>query len=258
MTPMDDTDMRPSSYPLISVVTICKNSAGTIGRTLASVAACSYPRLQYVIVDGGSSDGTLEVVATFRPRVDKLVSEPDRGISDALNKAIALTDGEYHILVHADDELLPGALEGLAEAAMDCGAQVICGTVEVVSNDRIVRIFRPRPEKLRWKMSIPHMGALVRREAWSAVGGYDLRRKIAMDHLFMLKILRRFGLNGFRSVDRTVARYSLGGISDRQVMSGFRELRENLIEQGAGRVHAYQAYWTLVAKARLLRVLGRA
>jgi hypothetical protein len=74
----------------------------------------------------------------------------------------------------------------------------------------------------------------------------------------MLKILRRFGLEGFKPIDRTVARYSLGGISDRHVMRGFRELRENLIEEGSGRLHAYQAYATLVAKARLLRLLGRA
>lgn len=249
--------MSPRSYPLISVVTICKNSAGTIERTLASVARCSYPRLQYIIVDGGSSDGTLEVIQKFRSHVSKLVSEPDQGISDALNKAIALTDGEFHILVHADDELLPGALEGLAETAADCSAQVICGTVEVVSDERIVRVFRARPESLERKMSVPHMGALVRRDAWTAVGGYDPRRKIAMDHLFMLKILRRFGLGGFKSVDRVVARYSLGGISDRQVMRGFRELRQNLMEQGVGRVRAYQAYAILVMKARLLRLLGR-
>lgn len=244
------------SSPTISAITICKNSAATIERALQSVTHSSYRGLQYVIVDGGSTDGTLDVIERYRAHVAKLVSEPDGGISDALNKAIALSDGEYHIIVHADDELLPGALERLSEAASARGAQVICGTAHVVTDDgRLVRVFRPEPAKLLQKMSLPHMGALIRRAAWEAVGGYDVRRRIAMDHHFMLKVLRKYGPGAFKSIDQPVARYSLGGVSDRQVMRGFRELRENLIEAGVGRLHAYGAYGVLVCKARIARLI---
>ena len=107
------------AVPTISAITICKNSAATIERALLSVTSSAYPKLQYVIVDGGSTDGTLAVIERHRAHVAKLVSEPDGGISEALNKAIALSDGEYHIIVHADDELLPGALERLGEAGFD-------------------------------------------------------------------------------------------------------------------------------------------
>jgi glycosyltransferase involved in cell wall biosynthesis len=246
------------AVPTISAITICKNSAATIERALLSVARSSYAKLQYVIVDGGSTDGTLAVIERHRAHVTQLVSEPDGGISDALNKAIALSDGEYHIIVHADDELLPGALERLAEAAQAADAQVICGRALVVSpDDRLVRIFRPEPAKLLQKMSIPHMGSLIRRAAWEAVGGYDVRRRIAMDHHFMLKILRKYGAEAFKSIDHPVARYSLGGVSDRQVIRGFRELRQNLIEAGVGRLHAYRAYGVLVCKAHVARLIRR-
>jgi len=244
--------------PTISAVTICKNSAATIERALRSVARSTYPKLQYVIVDGGSTDGTLSVIDRHRTHVAKLVSEPDGGISEALNKAIALSDGEYHIIVHADDELLPGALERLSEAAQATDAQVISGTALVVRPDgRLARTFRPEPVKLLQKMSVPHMGSLISRAAWEAVGGYDVRRRIAMDHHFMLKILRRYGPGAFKCVDYPVARYSLGGVSDRQVMRGFRELRQNLVEAGVGRLQAYGAYGVLVCKARVARLIGR-
>jgi glycosyltransferase involved in cell wall biosynthesis len=245
--------------PAISAITICKNSAATIERALQSVTRSSYRKLQYVIVDGGSTDGTLQVIERYRAHVAKLVSEPDGGISEALNKAIALSDGEYHIIVHADDELLPGALERLGEAAKDPEAEVVCGTALVVTHDdRLVRTFRPEPAKLLEKMSIPHMGSLIRRAAWEAVGGYDVRRRIAMDHHFMLKVLRKYGPGAFKCIDHPVARYSLGGVSDRQVIRGFRELRQNLIEAGVGRLHAYRAYGVLVCKARVARLLRRA
>jgi glycosyltransferase involved in cell wall biosynthesis len=244
--------------PTISAITICKNSAATIERALLSVARSAYPKLQYVIVDGGSTDGTLSVIDRHRAHVAKLLSEPDNGISEALNKAIALSDGEYHIIVHADDELLPGALERLGEAAQTADAQVISGRALVVGDDgRLVRTFRPEPGKLLQKMSIPHMGSLIRRAAWEAVGGYDVRRRIAMDHHFMLKILRKYGPGAFRTVDHPVARYSLGGVSDRQVIRGFRELRQNLIEAGVGRLRAYGAYGVLVCKVRVARLIRR-
>jgi glycosyltransferase involved in cell wall biosynthesis len=244
--------------PSVSVVTICKNAANTIERALLSVVNCSHPQLQYVVVDGGSTDGTLAIIERHRDKISKFVSEPDEGISDALNKAIGLTDGEYHILVHADDVLLPGALGRLTKAAANHpAAQVICGSVAVMHGNRRIRQFSPQPTLLVQKMSIPHMGALVRKHAWKTLGGYDKRRRIAMDHLLMLKILRQYGPEAFVTIDFTVAEHSLGGISDRQVRAGFRELRENLIEQGFGRLAANVAYLELLIKSRIARWIGR-
>ena len=244
-----------TSRPSLSIVTICRNSATTIERALESVVANGYPGLEYVVVDGGSTDGTLEILERYRKHIAKLVSEPDRGISDALNKAIELTTGEYHLLVHADDVLLPGALEILGQAAATSRAQVICGSVLVMNGDAVVRRFVAQPAKLTQKMSIPHMGALVRKEAWRAVGGYDLERRIAMDHRLMLRILKRYGPSAFKVVDEVVAHYQLGGLSDRQVKKGFREVRQNLIDEGFGVVRATLVQLTLVLKSTVARLL---
>jgi glycosyltransferase involved in cell wall biosynthesis len=239
------------SQPSVSVITICKNAGTTIERTLSSVADCNYPRLQYVVVDGGSTDDTLAHIGRFASHIDKFVSEPDNGISD-----VQLSDGKYHLVVHADDVLIPESIDKMAGAARQ-DAQVICGSVIVLSNRGFVRRFVPQPDKLRSKMSVPHMGALISKDAWEAVGGYDTRRRIAMDHLLMLRILNRFGLDAFSVVDETVAKYSLGGVSDRHVDRGFREVRDNLIEEGSRKFPANAAYVQLMVKSRVARLIGK-
>ncbi len=241
--------------PYISIVTICKNAIATIERTLASVSRCDYPRLQYIVVDGGSTDGTLEAIERHGARIDKFVSEPDGGISDALNKAVGLADGDYHLVVHADDALVPESVTTLVQVAGTGAAKVICGNVLVVGDRGVVRKFVPDPPKLTTKMSIPHMGSLISKDAWAAVGGYDLRRRIAMDHLLMLRILNRFGIGAFCVVDAVVAHYHLGGVSDREIDAGFRELRDNLTEEGVGRLRANATYVQLMLKSRVARLM---
>jgi glycosyltransferase involved in cell wall biosynthesis len=243
--------------PSISIVTICKNAGATIERTLASIAQCDYPHLQYIVVDGASTDDTPEHIERYRSHIDIYISEPDGGISDALNKAVALTDGAYHLVIHADDALIPDCLTKMVRLARNPAAQVICGSVSVIDDGRVSRKFTSEPGKLRSKMSVPHMGSLIKKEAWASVGRYDVSRKIAMDHLLMLRILNRFGLSAFSVVDIVVANYFLGGVSDRQIDQGFRELRDNLLEEGGGPFRANAAYAVLLLKSRIARVLGR-
>lgn len=244
----------PSTLPKISIITICRNSEATIERTIRSVRACSYPNLEYVVVDGGSSDGTLAIVEKHQDRVDQFISESDDGISDAMNKGIRLSSGAYHYLLHADDELNAEAMMKLSEYT-DQNHPVIVGNVRVMAGEKVVRIFRPEPLLIEEKMSVPHMGCLVRKDVWTEVGGYDMKCKIAMDHLFMLRVFRRYGLNGFRVVDTMVADYHLGGVSDRRILEGFAELKDNLLETGASRFSANLAYYKLVAKSRIGKLI---
>ncbi|HEV2674610.1 MAG TPA: glycosyltransferase family 2 protein [Aliidongia sp.] len=236
------------TLPTISVITVCRNAQECLPRAIESVLASDYPNLEYVVVDGGSTDGTLDVIERYSASIDRFVSERDDGISDAMNKGIALSTGEFHYLLHADDRLMPGALELLARAATPDG-QVVCGQVRVMDGDKLFRLFRPEPLKLREKMSVPHMGCIVRKGAWEAVGGYDVARRIAMDHLFFLKIFKQFGASAFSTIDTVVADYSLGGLSDRRMFDGFREVKKNLIDMGFGKIWANFSYGKLVTKA---------
>ena len=117
--------------PTISIVTPCLNAAATIGRTLDSVASQGYLGVEHVVVDGGSTDGTLELLAQF-PEV-KVISEPDEGLSDAVNKGIALASGELVGWLNADDWYLPGALAAVAVAAeANPGAEWFTGGCPIV------------------------------------------------------------------------------------------------------------------------------
>ena len=102
--------------PKISIVTITFNSESTVEDTIKSVVSQDYPNLEYIIIDGGSKDGTLEIVDRYRDRIAKVVSEPDKGISDAFNKGIRNATGDIIGIINSDDILLPGALSAVAAA----------------------------------------------------------------------------------------------------------------------------------------------
>src|SRR5690349_7302447 len=102
--------------PLVSVVVPSFNQAEFLGEALESVLAQTYPRLEVLVVDGGSTDGSPDVIRAFEDRLAWWVSEPDRGQADALNKGFARASGELLTWLSSDDTLLPGAVERLAES----------------------------------------------------------------------------------------------------------------------------------------------
>ena len=99
------------TIPRITVITISYNSSATIEATLKSVTTQDYKNMEYVVIDGGSTDGTQSIIDRYRSHISFYVSEPDRGISDAFNKGIAHSTGDLIVCINSDDQLLPGALE---------------------------------------------------------------------------------------------------------------------------------------------------
>ena len=104
------------NLPKISVITITYNSETVIEETIKSVVSQDYPNLEYIIIDGASKDGTLAVVEKYRDKIAKVVSEPDKGISDAFNKGVKHATGDIIGIINSDDVLLPGALSAVADA----------------------------------------------------------------------------------------------------------------------------------------------
>src|SRR5690606_635289 len=93
------------AYPKVSIITIVYNNVRDIGYTLSSVDQQTYPNIEYIVVDGNSNDGTLEVIEEYKDIVNKLVSEKDQGIYDAMNKGLALATGDYVLFLNSGDEL---------------------------------------------------------------------------------------------------------------------------------------------------------
>jgi glycosyltransferase involved in cell wall biosynthesis len=213
--------------PAVSVVTVVYNGAATIERTIRSVLAQS-PRVEYLVIDGNSSDGTLEVVRRYGGELARWVSEPDAGIYDAMNKGIALARGALIGLINADDWYVEGAVEAvLREAAARPDAGIFYGDIlHRVGGDRDVR-FRP-PPVIRatdfHRMPIPHAATFVRRAVYERLGLYRTDLRLAGDFEFVLRSYRAGVPLAY--IARPLSGVAAGGLSDTQSARYRAEVRD--------------------------------
>jgi glycosyltransferase involved in cell wall biosynthesis len=178
----------------ISVVTVCFNSAATVGRTLESFFAQDHADKELVVVDGGSRDATLEIVRSFPSDGVRVISEPDRGIYDAMNKGLAAFTGDVVGFLNSDDRFKDaGALSAVAAALAD--SDIAYGDLD------FVRCHETREVTRRWRTSPWRKGAFrhgwmpahptfyCRRAVVEAVGPFDLRYRVAADYDHMLRAM---------------------------------------------------------------------
>jgi len=178
----------------ISVVTVCRNAASTIGETLESFFRQSHPDKELVVVDGASSDGTLAVVRAFEREGLTVISEPDAGIYDAMNKGLAVFDGDAVGFLNADDRFHDQHALGALAAALQ-RADICYGDLDYVdgdADDRVVRRWRSSPWRrgrfrLGWMPAHPTF--YCRRRVVEAVGPFDIGYRLAADYDFMLRAL---------------------------------------------------------------------
>ena len=229
--------------PSITIITPSFNAAGTIAGTLESVRAQAYPGLEHIVVDGGSSDGTLEILEAA-PGV-RYVSEPDRGLSHAMNKGIAMAAGEVVGELNADDVYEPGSLRAVGEAFRDHpSVEWLTGYCRIIDGDglEIRRGVTAYKNALLRRYSaglylthnfISAPATFFRRAALEGVGGFDERYRISVDYDLQLRlaqrsdplILRRY-LASFRMVEGTL---SMSGFETQ-----FREHAEQARRHGEG------------------------
>jgi glycosyltransferase involved in cell wall biosynthesis len=198
---------EPIRVPLVSVVTPSLNQGAYIEETIQSVLDQDYPNIEHVVVDGGSTDGTLHVLHRF-PHL-RWISEPDRGQADAVNKGFRMARGEIFGWLNSDDLYLPGAIA----AAVHVLVETECGLVhggwrQIDQHGAFMRDVAAVPFDLRQQLDYANLlaqpGALFTREAFEAVGGLDISYRYAMDYEFFLRIGARFEV---RHVDRILGGY---------------------------------------------------
>ena len=248
--------------PMISIVTATLNCANLLETAIQSIIQQDYPELEYVVIDGGSTDGTVDLIRRYEADIDAWVSEPDRGISDAFNKGISLCTGDIIGIVSADDYLLPQSLVRIAEAY--CGhpeADVFYGNAVFVEPFN-QRQFVVRPDvglRTIWRrQSLKHAATFVTHRAYDRFGGFDSNYKLAMDYELILRFYTRGAK--FIYLDWPLAAFRTGGISARHTYQTIREVRDISLRYGFSPMKAYPIYWLklarLTAKHGLLRVGG--
>lgn len=207
----------------ISVVTVCFNSAATIADTLRSVREQSYPDIEHVVVDGGSSDRTAEIVATEGGRVAKFVSEPDRGIYDAMNKGIGLATGDVVGFINADDfyaseDVLAKVAEMFRHSGVDACYGDLC-YVKEFDTQSIVRYWRSsefRPGLFASSWCPPHPTFFVRRKVYERFGHFDLSYRIAADVELMMRFLEIHHVRA-RYLPEVLVKMRMGGTTNKSL-----------------------------------------
>jgi glycosyltransferase len=219
----------------ITIVTVAFNSAETIGDTLKSVAAQTYADIEHIVIDGASKDGTVDLVRAQGSRVARLVSEPDRGIYDAMNKGLALASGDFVGFLNADDMLASsGVVASIAAAAAGPDIGAVCGDLVYVRKDHpdaVVRYWRCGAfarSRLRFGWMPPHPTLYVRRSLLADLGLFDTRLRIAADYDFILRYLNRPDMQ-VAYVPEVMVKMRLGGASNRSLQAVLRKSREDLL-----------------------------
>ena len=204
----------------VSIITVCFNSESTIRVTLDSVRSQSFANIEHIIVDGDSSDRTMDIVAEYREWLGPVVSESDKGLYDAMNKGIDMASGDIIGILNSDDfyerddviEAVVGAF--LRDPALD----ILFGDVVFVSPpdlETVTRFYRAghfRPWKLRFGWMPPHPATFVTKAVYEKHGKYRLDMKISADYEMFVRWLSKAKLN-FCWVDRVIVRMRAGGLS---------------------------------------------
>lgn len=222
-----------SKAPKISVITVCFNSEATIGQTISSVNAQTYPHVEHVFVDGASTDQTLAIIREKSCRSRLIVSEPDDGIYDALNKGVAASTGDVVGFLHSDDFYAhTGVLNLIAQPFIQSDASGVYGDLHYVSRsdpDQIIRCWQTKlftMERLKRGWMPPHPTLYLMKSWYDRLGGFDTRYKISADYFFILQL---FSCSGFCShyIPEALVKMRVGGVSNRSLKNILLKCRED-------------------------------
>jgi glycosyltransferase involved in cell wall biosynthesis len=223
-----------------SIITVVRNRADTIGAAIESVVRQQYDQIEHLIIDGASTDGTLDVVERYRARLATVISERDRGIYDAMNKGLALATGDVVGFLNADDEYADDrVLSDVAARFRDPSVEAVFGDLVYVSAadpGRVVRYWRSgafRSDLFKTGWMPAHPTFFVRRAVYEKYGGFDLSFRLQADFELTLRLLE---IHRIRSVylPRVLVRMRTGGATNRNIanvikgnLEAYRACRQN-------------------------------
>ncbi len=219
----------------ISIITVTYNAANVLEPTILSVIAQDYPHIEYIIVDGNSSDNTIDIIKKYEKHISKWISEPDQGLYDAMNKGLQMATGDYVMFLNAGDRLAYPTV--LSEVFQQCGgADFIYGGVLRVDEKGYYRPWHkryPLPEKLSYKsflkgMVICHQTMIVKRQLAPM---YDLRWQLSADIDWSIRLMKQVKTKCY--FNNVLVYFQMGGVSARRRKQAWKE-RWQLLQKHFG------------------------
>lgn len=243
----------------ISIITVVYNGVDTVRDCVESVLGQTHADVEYIVVDGASTDGTVDLLRSYGQRIAHFISEPDRGLYDAMNKGLALATGEVVGFLNADDLYPhPDVLARVAATFERSGADGVYGDMLYMQRDdltKLQRYFRSgpyRPGAFLWGWMPGHLSFFCKRWCYEQYGGFRLDLRTAADYELMLRFIHKHGIR-LAYMDQVTIVMRAGGVSNRSLGSWLRANRE---DRQAWRLNGLQPYFfTLWVKP--LRKIGQ-
>lgn len=200
---------------LITVVTVVYNGATTLEQTIQSVVNQTYDNVEYIIIDGASTDASLDIIKKYEDKIDYWQSEPDKGIYDAMNKGIAMAKGKIIGIVNSDDYYEPNTLEVVKNAFISNKPyQILYGMIRNIDEEGEIDSIRFSSHKRMEKEMIPHPTCFVTSKLYQDKGTYSLQYKSSSDYDFLLKMYRDTDVE-FIPIYSILSNFTLGGESSK-------------------------------------------
>lgn len=236
--------MSFSPAPTFSIITVVRNAVDTIENCILSVINQSFTDFEYIVIDGLSDDGTSEIISTHLSGIDTYVREKDKGIYDAMNKAINMCRGKYIGIINADDAYFHDTLRNVHSVVLNFpNSEIVYGGVQVLSeNSESLFVDDSQLDQ----MMIAHPSCFVSSEVYRRIGAFNSKYRIAADYDFMLRA-RSAGVN-FQNSGLLLAKYRPGGASAKFRLTSIREMIA---------IQAHHLGWNPIYRLyRLTRYLG--
>jgi glycosyltransferase involved in cell wall biosynthesis len=209
----------------VSIITVCFNSEKTISDTINSVLSQSYKEIEYIIIDGGSSDGTLQIIKSYTCGIAKFISEPDNGIYEAINKGIRFATGDIIGILNSDDIIEDKrVIEKIANTFSENEIDAVYGDVQFVDakkGSKIVRYYSSKgfyPGKFKFGYMPAHPSFYVKRELYEKMGYYKTDYKIAADYELLIRFLYVYKIK-YKYLEMPFVSMRTGGVSNKTILS---------------------------------------
>lgn len=212
----------------VSIITVCYNSEQFIADTIESVLSQDYPYIEYIVVDGLSKDRTMHVINKYKGKISKIISEPDQGIYDAMNKGIKCSTGDIVGILNSDDFFNSTSIisDVVEHFNSNPGVDLVIGDVVYVDPNNLEKVKRFysskkfKPFKLRFGWMPPHTATFIKKDTYINYGNYSTDYKISSDYELFVRLLLIHRVC-YSRIDKVLVRMRTGGISTSGIKSNF-------------------------------------
>ena len=229
----------------ISIITVCFNSQQTIKATIKSVLIQSYKQVEYIIIDGASTDSTHEIVKEFSNSIDVFISESDAGIYDAINKGISKSSGDVVGLLHADDIFDNDSVIDNVMSSFGKNIDMIYGDINYVDRNDINRVIRRwksdsyKKGKFKWGWMPPHTGFFIKKSCYLKYGLYNLSLGSSADYELMLRMFELYNLKS-KYIALNITKMRVGGVSNSSFKNRWQANRN---DKKSWKINGLKPFW---------------